>query len=282
MTARKFEAKTRPKAQKSPNKRSSVQSGDYSIFVQIDGIKSSAPWRINSYEDDGALSESDLLELAEQHTLPSSILVPLSQNLGYCLDTESMVGPVRINRAVALERAQEPLQEAARLARRVESDIKKISTYLEGLSDHFKQQKEDALILRSAKSHVEALLQTSVGLEIAIDGVIKTPGSAAVMTPFNKTHVADGRRRHVIETCCYAWMEAGRSLTFTSQERTYGGTDRGGPLIDFLQAVVVKLTDPPTMLSGETIRKDIERLRKKLAEPDELTTPPDRGIDDTQ
>jgi hypothetical protein len=70
-------------------------------------------------------------------------------------------------------------------------------------------------------------------------------------------------------------------VTLTTKHDGDEGKKRKGMLYDFIQAVVVKVTDPKKELSGETIRKDLDRFKANLAKPNELTTPPDRGIDTT-
>lgn len=254
-------------------------SDDYSIWLHFDGINTSAPWRLGSYGDDGAISDSDLLELADRFDLSIDLLQTLSRQLGYSLDVDSEVNLVRIKRSKAIERADKELSRAAKLAADIQIAAGKLSKLLAPLDDQFARSKDDSAVLLAAKAQAAELRNTVTAAIAAITTVQRTPGAAAVMAPFNKTHVWDKRRQNVIETCCYVWLEAGRAVTYSSQERTKKGTERGGPFIDFLQAVAIKLTDPPRELSQETIRKDIDRFKKRLAEPDELTTPPDRGID---
>lgn len=279
MATRRTSARSTSNSSKATEKPSSEASGDYSIWLPFDGINTSAPWRLGSYGDEGALSDSDLLELADQFDLPTNLLQTLSQQLGYCLDVDSEVNLVQVKRSKAIERASKELAKAAKLATDIQVAADKLSAILDPLEDQFAQSKDDAAVLRAAKAQADDLRNTVAATMAAITTVQKTPGAAAVMAPFNKIHVWDKRRQYVIETCCYTWLEAGRTVTYSSQERTKKGTDRGGPFIDFLQSVAIKLTDPPRELSQETIRKDLDRFKKRMVEPDELTTPPDRGID---
>ena len=91
-------------------------SDDYSIWLHFDGINTSAPWRLGSYGDDGAISDSDLLELADRFDLSIDLLQTLSRQLGYSLDVDSEVNLVRIKRSKAIERADKELSRAAKLA----------------------------------------------------------------------------------------------------------------------------------------------------------------------
>lgn len=277
MTDRQSEPKPKSTLKVTSGKLAPKQPGDYTIWLPIDGIRLSAPWKLALYGDDGALSDTDKTALADSFGLSVDLVETLSQQLGYCLDTESEVTLVAVNRAKAIHRATALLEEAAGLATRLERDILKIANLLEGLSHQFKEQKEDSQILHSAKAQVDAVVKASNGLLACIVRVIDTPGAAADISPLNVNHVSDSRRQHVIETCCFAWLEAGRKLTYTTVADGSKPDRHAGPLIDFIQDVTRRVTDPSQELSTNTIKKDIDRLRKKLSEPDELSLPPIRG-----
>lgn len=274
MTERK--SGTTPKI---PKSRATSQSDDYSIWPSEDGIRQSAPWRLGSYGDVGALSDSDKSDLAERFGLEASLVETLSQELGYCLDIEAEINLVEVKRSKAIERANGDLVKALRQVEKIDAAARKLSKLLDPLSDQFAESQEDKAVLRSAKEKAAELSSAVAAANDAINRVVTTPGAAAVMDPFNKVHVWDKRRQYVVETCCYAWKDAGRPLTFTTNDSAAKGKKREGPLVHLIQAVVARVTDPSRDLSPETIRKDIDRLKKKLAAPDPLRTPPDRGID---
>lgn len=258
-------------------KRAPKQSEDYTIWLPMDGMRVSASWKLAAYGDEGALSDSDKAALADRFGLEPNVVETLSQQLGYCLDNEAEVPLVAVNRAKAIHRAQAPLEEAAGLAKRLERDIQKIANLLEGLSDQFKEHKEDAQILPSAKAHADAVLTASQGLSASIVRAIDTQGAAADISPLNVNHVSDKRRQYVIETCCYAWLDAGRKLTVSTVADGSKADRHAGPLIDFLQDVTRRVTDPSEELSTNTIKKDIDRFRKKFSGPDQLSLPPIKG-----
>lgn len=278
-TEPKPKSKSKWTSKTTSKKRSPKQPDDYSIWLSMDGIRLSAPWRLRSYGDDGALSESDLSELAERFDLPTSLLETLSQQLGYCLDTDSEVNLVEVKRSKAIERANQELARALKLLEKIEVATVELTTLLEPLSSKFTQSKKDAALLLAAKTKAKEVCASITATGDDIKLIMETPGAAAVMSPRNKVRVWDKRRQHVVETCCYAWQDAGRPVTLTTKSDEVGGKKRGGVLYDFIQAIVVKLTDPVRDLPGETIRKDLDRFKDNQAKPDELTTPPDRGID---
>ncbi len=262
---------------RSTAKNAALQADDYSIYLPMDGIRVSAPWRLELYDNRGALSQDDLSELKSRFSLPTEILNTLSQQVGYCLDIQSTVNLVEVNLEKAIERAATSLEEAARLAKRLEADAKKIQELISPLETSFARNEEHSAALDALQNSVNAAKNASLGLHDAIDLVIKTPGAAADMSPLDKRHVWDKRRQAVVETCCYAWLDAGRQLTFTTISDGSQPEKRQGHLIDFIQAIVAKVTDPTAYLPPETLRKDIDRLKKKLAAPDPLLMPPIEG-----
>lgn len=246
------------------------------LYLHTEGIRTSARWRLADYDEKGALSEENLATLAKQFALPQPILQTLSREIGNCLDTESMVNLTPVRGDVAIERANKALEETARLAKRVEHDLAAMGRLLAPLSDAFVSNDKEKGVLASAKKRAKAAHKAASGLHDAIDRVIRLPGSAADTSPTDKRNISDGRRRGVVDTCCYAWHDAGRPVTYTTNSE--GARDRrGGRLIEFIQAVVRMVTDPPSRLSGETIRKDIDRWQPDDAKLDEVLIPPQEG-----
>lgn len=277
MATRKPGKKATARIDLNKSKRVLDASDDYTIYLPMDGIRLSAQWKLASYGEGGALQASDKAVLARRFSLPDSVMETLSEELGYCLDVESEVNLVAVNRKKAIERAKQPLEESARLARRVETDINKIVQHMKALSEEFKLQDDDGQVLRSAKAQAQAIMEASIGLEKAIDHVIKTPGAAADMSPLHRNHVWDKRRQYVVETCCYAWQASGLKLSYTNIPDQYKSERHGGPLIDFIQEIVSLVTEPAEKLSTNTIKKDIDRFKKNQAKPDELSLPPTKG-----
>jgi hypothetical protein len=241
------------------------------IFLHVDGIKTSANWRIADYAGYGALSEENREKLAAKFDLPWAILQTFSIEIGNSLDVESLVNLTTVSRGAAIKRANKTLEESARLAKRIEQDLATLGGLLAPLSDNFVSEDEQKGVLASAQRQTEETQAAATGLHDAIDRVIRLPGSAADLSLQHKRKVSDGRRRFVVETCCYAWRDAGREVTYTTRPERVTER-RGGPLIEFIQAVVTMVTDPPGKLSGETIRKDIDRW--KLDNPDAVSIPP--------
>ena len=163
------------------------------------------------------------------------------------------------------------------LAKRVEREVSQIRDLVARLESTFSTNSKDAAILLAAKERALLLREAAIGLGNKLEKAIETPGCAADMTPTDKRKVWDKRRQYVVETCCYLWIDVGKVPTYTVTH--YEGTTatRTGELIDFIQSVVEKVTDPPSRLPVDTVCKDIDRFRVKLRRPDPMTLPPEKG-----
>ncbi|WP_198133305.1 hypothetical protein [Roseobacter sp. AzwK-3b] len=95
-------------------------------------------------------------------------------------------------------------------------------------------------------------------------------GTSVPVRPLDKRNVQDERRLKVIETCCYIWLDAGRPLTITTRPDKPSSEQREGELINFIQDVVSMITTPKCKMSGETLRRDIERVRRRFRRRGEL------------
>lgn len=89
-------------------------------------------------------------------------------------------------------------------------------------------------------------------------------GTEVQVEPHDKRKVQDVRRVAVIESCCYIWLDAGRRLTFTTCSERLNPDQRSGPLITFIQTVIGMVTAPSCKISGETLRRDIEKVKYRF------------------
>ena len=251
-------------------------TNDYSIYPHMDALRSSAPWRLADYDESGALSDEDLSGLARRFDLPPGIPQQLSVEVGNCLDVGSHVVLVEVTRAEAIQRAERLLKRALPWARRAKGRAI-IRDALAPLEPAFASDEAEAAVLRSAKERANDEVTPISELVAAGKRVLETPGCAADMSPRDHRRVWDKRREYVVQSCCYAWRDAGRSLTYTTVSDKSKIGQRHGPLIEFIQAVVGMVTQSPSELSGETIRKDIDRFRELLKDPDGTLGEPEFG-----
>jgi len=93
---------------------------------------------------------------------------------------------------------------------------------------------------------------------------IEGNGDEVPVQPRDKRSVSDDRRISLIESCCYIWLDAGRKLTFTTRPDKPSSEQREGELIRFIQTVVGMVTKPMSQIPGETLRSDIELVRRRF------------------
>ncbi|MBN9678843.1 hypothetical protein [Salipiger bermudensis] len=99
-------------------------------------------------------------------------------------------------------------------------------------------------------------------LENAFEEVLKIRGAVADLSPDDKRTLGDVRRMPVVESCCYAWLEAGQKIGVSTGTVGPDTGKRTGRLIDFIQDVRLMIGNPEKRLSGETLKEDIARFEE--------------------
>lgn len=278
------------------------------LVLKTDAMRKTANWRIGNYDDEGILTADQMNLLSKEFELPRVVIKILSKELGHCLDEESFIGIANVDRAKALQLGETTLRsmmrtarqlaseqahlgrlsqngvgessEAADCTRRIEVGRSKMSAMCDTLRNDFAGSRTERAIL----SHLKAMIDREASSSVIIDAVrqtLATPGAAAIISPRDRRKVMDQHRRFVVETCCYAWIDAGRPVTYTTASDGSGSGQRRGPLLSFLDAVIAMVSDPPAKISGETLRKDIDQFKADRAQPDMMTVPPKYGNQDT-
>lgn len=240
---------------------------DFSVYSRIDGIKCSTYWRLGSYDDHGILSSNMIAELIERFQLASTIVHDLSVHLGHCLnnDNDIAINLTEVRRSTAIAEGQRLLRLLRRQTKQGNLAPRELRDALVPLSTYFAVHPEDAELLPSLKGKLEHAIEISPDIIATIKMIFKTPGAVAILSPRDKRHSRDKRRQYVIETCCFAWRDADRALTYTTYSDARADRQRAGPLIEFIQSVVAMITHPNQKLRGEAIRADIDRFRDALA-----------------
>lgn len=232
------------------------------FYIHDDTLQRTAPWIIRDYKELGALSEAQKAEIAAQFDLEPEIVQELSVLVGNSLDTSSVVSLVKVSRRTAVSRGRKRLEEAARLARRMNADHAAIQNHLSGLSTEFDAAQLAAPLLAALRDNLAAIGPTVTDLEGWIDELAGIDHGLASIEPDDKRRARDMRREHVVRSCCYIWEDAGRIVGYTTVSHEPGAPQRRGTLIDLVNTVIRLVTDPPTGLSGETLRRDIDRFKK--------------------
>ncbi|MCB4458009.1 hypothetical protein [Leisingera sp. McT4-56] len=268
------------KASRQANEVEAYEAEDYSIYLHMDGVKCSTAWRLGSYGVDGALTADMKTNLLNRFSLSNELVERLSIELGHCLnnDNDVAINLLEVNRAQAIEKGRTFLRKLVRQFKNGACTRQELLADLIKLSPYFAASPEDATLLPQAVSALENSEAITPDIHAALERLRRTLGAAADMSPRDKRRAHDKRRQYIVETCCYAWKDAGHPLTYTTFSDGRRGGQRQGLLIEFIQTVVRMVTVPSHRLSGETIRKDIDRFRDALTrEEEEFWAPPEFG-----
>ena len=231
------------------------------LHIQDDDLMRTVPWRIRDYQERGALSYRQKQELGARFDLSAELVDELSLLVGNSLDVESIVCFMPVSRDKAVARAGKRLGRAASLARRMRHDHAALLDALAPLRTDFDSSGDTEGLLQGLREDLAGIAALLAGLEDRIERVMAISSGAAVIEPDDKKRIPDRRRTNVVRSCCYVWEDAGRPLSFTTVADRPDGPKRRGRLIELVNAVVTMVTDPPTPLSVETIRNEIDDFK---------------------
>ncbi len=246
-------------------KNTSGSEDELKIYINGLNEKQTAPWIIRDYQEKGALTDAIKAQIVERFDLEPARVEQLSILIGNSLDEESVVSLTKVSRKKAVKRGRERLEDAARFAKRMRTDHAAIGTNLSQIQTNFDASARVAPLLASLQNDVAALQDAVAGLEKRIDELIKIENGVAEIEPDDKRKARDARREHVVRSCCYIWEDAGRPLSYSSKSSGPIHQRRGGPLVDLVQIVTRAVTDPPSELPPETIRRDIDKFKELRA-----------------
>lgn len=248
---------------------------DYTIYLPRRDSEVSAAWRIASYGETGAFTKEQKTDLATQFDLTLESVDEFSVLIGNCLDIDSdMISFKAVTHSKAVERGQRTLQAARKTAQRV---VKDCNQHLEEL------RQLDSLSSGSRSAGRQMLQEVTTGfdklrlladeLQAGIDQLQAADPDIASTRADDARKNTDMRRRHVVDSCCYIWSDLNRPVSYTTVPDVIGEPSRQGKLVSFIQAVVELVTEPSQRLKEETIRKDVDRFKKRHPERRPRTRP---------
>ena len=253
-------------ASKNGGKHSSGPTDDLKIYLDGLNDRPKVSWITRDYQEKGALTDTTKAQIVEQFDLEPRLVDELSILVGNSLDEESEVSLTKVTREKAVMRGRKRLEDAARLAKRMKTDNAAIQAHLSRLQPYFDDSGRAAPRLASLQEELASIQSVLGGLEARIDDLAMIEHGVAEIEPDDKRSARDTRREHVVRSCCYIWEDAGRPVSYTSKSSGPKHQRRGGPLVDLVQIVTQNVTDPPTELRVETVRRDIDNfniLRRK-------------------
>ena len=253
-------------AGKNGGKDSSGPTDDLKIYLDGLNDRPKVSWIIRNYQEKGALTDTTKAQIVEQFDLEPELVDELSILVGNSLDEESEVSLAKVTREKAVMRGRKRLEDAARLAKRMKTDKAAIRAHLSRLQPYFDDSGRAAPRLASLQEELTSIHSVLGSLEARIDELAAIENGVAEIEPDDKRNSRDGRREHVVRSCCYIWEDAGRTVSYTSVSYAPPNQQRRGKLVDLIQIVTRNVTNPVTELRVETIRGDIDifkKLRKK-------------------
>jgi hypothetical protein len=229
--------------------------------------KSAVAWRVRDLRD-GALDEEQIQKLAADFQLDPKLLRQLSLDLAGSL--QKKIHPrvrLRLGIIIPPNKAPDELGRAIKEIRLAEKNIGKALSRLDRLYifDPLREKRtEDSLVvfLASLRQSYKEMSFTRRVLErrARIEDGVHFRGEP------DKRRTRDYRRKLICSCIFEAWTRGGRGLSYTTAP---GSSERRGPLIEFVNAVVGCVSTPPGKLNGETIRRELDsfkRLKHLIAE----------------
>ncbi|WP_442582058.1 hypothetical protein ACSBOB_08855 [Mesorhizobium sp. ASY16-5R] len=214
------------------------------------------PWRLREGPAtcQGALTEAHIVLLSATHEIGTDTLCELSKKLDGALSRQlNMTEP-----EFADKRADKGTREAKKALHHLGSVEKDLARALEIFR---------SLRFKNPFAHVgmpDPFVGHVAELEKAEESVKKFRTSAAAMARNglisfkpnpDKRLIRDVRRQIVCTSIFNCWEEIGGKLTYTTDPIT---SERGGPLFEFANGVVECITEPPSRLSGSTMRSELD------------------------
>lgn len=210
------------------------------------------PWRLRDGNalPNGALTHWQMQALGSTYGFSASQMVDLSKRVDIGLSRElHMTFPELVDDRA--RRGRSELESAVKHLAAVKKNLAKAMATIERVRVRSPFRHPDI-------EHRETLEQAREAIDEAVwFYAIAVRENLAIYTAHpDKRRTYDIRREIVCTGIFNVWTEAGRPLSFTTDPIT---SRRGGPLLEFVNAVVEYITEPPSTLSGEAIRTEIDR-----------------------
>lgn len=244
-------------------------------YIYIDHVENLLiPWKLVCSDDGSVLAKEHLRELARKFDLDPSILEELSSSVNTILDRSSaLIQAYPVQRRETIQKGKEKVADAFTKMKR---GVKNCEDAFAGISDLCAFPGDPTEI----NDYLHKVRHKSTLLKLLLTeflGDLEAIASMPVADLRYEKRQTDFRRRSIVRACCDAWHASGRKVSFASRE--VPKNERYGPLMEFIQCVVSKATDPETTVGNESIRKDIDHYKANyLGKP----YPEDLYLDDTQ
>lgn len=217
------------------------------------------PWRLREGKPspNGALNHQQLQALGDAYGFMPDQMLDLSRRIDIGLSRELQIASPELSE-VRQRRGRHELQTLVKRLSSASKALADAETILEPVS--VRNLYAYVGVPNPERAHRDALKQAENAITAALSFyLVAAREDLAFYTAHpDKRQVHDIRREIVCTGIFNAWEDAGRRLSFTTDPIT---SERGGPLLEFVNAVVECITDPPTRLTGETIKTEIKRYK---------------------
>lgn len=226
---------------------------DYAIYPHRDHVTADAmPFKLADYGDDGALTEEQIQTICARHGLSKGQAHELSRLVGYSLDVDTKISHVTVSRATVESRLHD--RRLAKRNRDRQLDVGQANALFESfglkvvVAADVEPTKPDSDQKKAPETRTDGIL------EVSLDEAQR------ILQPDDRRKERDNRRLFIVESCCYVALDAGWSLTYTT-DSTVEKNQRGGRLINLIRDVIGMVSQNSRIASVHTLKSDIELVR---------------------
>ena len=224
--------------------------------------RDTVPWRIRTTPrtSAGALSEEQIGELEKRHDVPRDALRHLSRQLDGYLGEELHYLQLDL-RPKARSKGKSLTVKAADQLASVRVKLEKVQALVTDV--RFRGPRDFPIGPPMGTNHLESLaelLEEIASLESFYRTMAREDLCSVVGSP-DKRLEKDVRREMVCTAIFGCWFDLDRRLTYTTDPIT---SARSGKLFEFANDVVRCVTDPPTALSGEALKAELDSFRSGI------------------
>lgn len=224
--------------------------------------KDTVPWRLQAAgsSPNGALTKEQLDQLYADFGIGRESLLKMSKKIAIGLSAKLNLGQPE-TRSAKFEKGAHFAKLAAKELAAAQKHLERAFQAQQNLA--FKHLYPFISMAPIVQGHRDALsaAQSAVTDYRGLLEVSAREGTVWLNDTPDRRKIIDIRRRIICVGIFNCWDEEGRKLTFTTDPLT---SERTGPLLTFVNAVVGCITDPSTPLPGEAIKGELDDFKASI------------------
>lgn len=206
-----------------------------------------------------ALTSNEVQELAKQFDFSVDALSALSKDLARALDIKITPVLIPLPREKSIARAQKNTRSAVADVMSASEDLLRGFERLEHLDTFQAGDRHGAKRFDMLRKDYDQVLRDVETLHRKLTILAAAPDVALDLRPSDRRAVGDLRRTEVLSRLFAFWESSGRKLSITNDTVN---NRRRGRLIDFVNAVVLCITEPSSELPSETIHAELKVYKR--------------------